>query len=107
MTQKKDQQPIQPGKSRIPEFASRQEEADWFDAHDMADYQDEFTTVKARFAKNLSEGLSIRLDKATLENLRQQAHEKGIGPATLVRMWILEHMRESTQDHGRFNNPTG
>ena len=80
--------------SRIPAFASREEEADWFDSHDMADYQDEFKTVRARFAKNLSEGLNIRLDKETLAALRTLAREKGIGPTTLVRMWVLEHLRE-------------
>lgn len=26
-------------KSRIPEFSSREEEAEWFDTHDMADYR--------------------------------------------------------------------
>ncbi len=84
-------------KSRIPEFKSREEEAAWFDAHDMADYQDEFKTVRARFAKNLSEGLNVRLDKATLTTLRAEAQEQGIGPTTLVRIWILEHLRK----HGK------
>ena len=80
--------------SRIPDFKSREEEAEWFDTHDMADYQDEFKTVKARFAKNLSGGgLNIRLDRETLATLRAKAHEQGIGPTTLVRMWILEHLR--------------
>ena len=59
--------------SRIPEFASRQEEAEWFDTHDMADYQDEFKTVKARFAKNLMEPLSIRFDPEILAELRARA----------------------------------
>lgn len=84
----------QPKKSRIPEFSSRKEEAAWFDAHDMADYQDEFKTVRARFAKNLSQGITIRLDPKTLTKLRAQAHEKGLGPTTLARMWILEHLKE-------------
>jgi predicted DNA binding CopG/RHH family protein len=81
--------------SRIPEFASREEEAAWWDSHDLADYQDEFKTVRARFAKNLSEGITVRLDSETLAELRQQAHEKGIGPTTLARMWIIEHLRAS------------
>ena len=79
-------------KSRIPEFTSREKEAEWFDSHDMADYQDEFKTVRARFGRKLSEGLNIRLDKETLDTLRSRAKEKGIGPTTLVRMWILEHL---------------
>ena len=82
-------------KSRIPEFKNREEEAEWFDTHDMADYMDEFKPVKVRFAKNLSEGLHIRLDSSTLTKLRNEAKEKGIGPTTLARMWILEHLRQA------------
>jgi predicted DNA binding CopG/RHH family protein len=94
MTQKKQR------KSRIPEFASRQEEAEWFDTHDMADYQDEFKTVHARFAKNLSEGITIRLDPKTLTELRTQARQKGIGPTALVRMWIVERLKEGQRHKG-------
>lgn len=79
-------------KSRIPEFKNRQEMAEWFDTHDLADYQDEFKTVQVRFAKNLSAGLNIRLDPHSLEQLRAVAHKKGIGPTTLARMWIKEHL---------------
>ena len=91
MTQTKESR----AKSRIPQFASRQEEADWWDTHDLADYQDEFKTVRAVFAKNLSQGLTIRLDPETLNELRTQAHRKGVGPTTLARMWILERLRQS------------
>jgi len=81
-------------KSRIPEFASIEEEAAFWDTHDTTDFEDEFKPVKVHFAKNLSEGISIRLDPETLEQLRTEAHEKGIGPTTLARMWILEHLRQ-------------
>ena len=80
-------------KSRIPEFKNREEEAKFFDSHDMADFQDEFKVIKVRFAKNLSEGLHIRLDPETLTKLRIEAKEKGIGPTTLVRMWVKEQLR--------------
>ncbi|HUC87798.1 MAG TPA: CopG family antitoxin [Candidatus Binatia bacterium] len=79
-------------KSRIPEFKNREEEAAWFETHDLADYQDEFKTVPVRFAKNLTAGLNIRLDPNSLEQLRSVAHKKGIGPTTLARMWITEHL---------------
>jgi len=79
--------------TRIPQFANREEEAAWWDTHDLADYQDEFKTVRVRFAKNLSEGITVRLDPETLTELRQQAHAKGVGPTTLARMWILEQLR--------------
>lgn len=80
-------------KSRIPEFKSMEEEAKFFDTHDMADFQDEFKTVRAKFSQNLSEGITIRLDQKTLSKLRNQAHKKGVGPTTLARMWLLEKIQ--------------
>jgi hypothetical protein len=48
--------------------------------------------VEAKFAKNLSHGLTIRLDPETLAKVRALARKKGIGPTTLIRMWILEDL---------------
>ncbi len=88
------QEDVRPAKeSRIPSFASREEEAAWWDTHDVTDYLDELTSVRVRFAKNLSEGITIRLDPETLTELRTRAHAQGIGPTTLARMWILERLR--------------
>ncbi len=83
-------------KSRIPQFSNREEEALWWDTHDLVDYQDEFKTVRARFARNLSEGITIRLDSQTLAALREQARKKGLGPTTLARMWILERLNDAS-----------
>lgn len=67
--------------------------AAWFDTHDTADYEHEFKPAKVRFAKNLSQPLTVRLDPDTLAELRSRAREQGVGPTTLVRMWVLEHLR--------------
>lgn len=81
-------------KRRIPEFATREEEAAFWDTHDVSDYWDDFKPARARFAKQLSEGITIRLDPETLARLRSLASEMGIGPTTLARIWILEHLRQ-------------
>ncbi|MBI3976903.1 MAG: hypothetical protein HY331_01840 [Chloroflexi bacterium] len=81
-------------KPPIPHFKSDQEEAEFWDSHDPAEYWDEFNPVRVRFAPNLSEGITVRFDPTTLAKLRQKAHEQGVGPTTLVRMWILEHLRQ-------------
>lgn len=80
-------------KEPIPEFASREEEAAFWDSHDLADYWDEFKPANVRFAKHLSEGLHIRLDPETMTELRSAAQHKGIGPTTLARIWIKERLR--------------
>jgi predicted DNA binding CopG/RHH family protein len=82
----------------IPHFASVEEEAAFWDTHDMADYWEEARPVQVRFAKKLSEGLHIRLDSESLTALRTIAQEKGIGPTTLVRMWVMEHLREDQRN---------
>ena len=84
-------------KSRIPVFKNREQAARWFDTHDMADYQDEFKTVRAQLAKNLSQGITIRLDPQTLAEVRARARQKGIGPTTLIRMWIMERLTRADQ----------
>jgi|SRR5581483_3259261 len=78
-----------------PGVQERREEAAFWDTHDFADYWDEWKPVRVRFAKNLSEGITIRLDPETLGMLRQAARKKGLGPTTLARMWILERLHDS------------
>ena len=81
---------------RIPAFHTIEEEAAFWDTHDVTDYLDEMRPAKVRFAKNLSEGLTVRLDPTDREALGEVAAERGVGPSTLVRMWIKERLR-STQ----------
>ena len=77
---------------KIPQFKTK-EEAKFFETHSIANFQEELKPIRVRFAKNLSEGIHVRLDSSTLETLRQKAHKKGIGPTTLVRMWIRERLQ--------------
>jgi CopG antitoxin of type II toxin-antitoxin system len=89
MTKKKGPTP-----SLIPEFASIEEEAAFWDTHSTADYEDEFKPVLVCFAKGLSTGVTIRFDPETLRRLRAIAQEQGIGPTTLIRMWVLERLKQ-------------
>lgn len=55
----------------------------------------ENTDMKAKRPRRTRklEPMAVRLDQETLARLRELAQEQGIGPTTLVRMWILEHLR--------------
>ncbi|MEW5989122.1 MAG: CopG family antitoxin [Chloroflexota bacterium] len=87
--------------SRIPSFKTVEEEAAFWDTHSSVEFEDELEVVtdvifvKARPRKR---GLTVRLDEDTLTRLAQQAQEKGVGPSTLARMWILERLRRSEND---------
>ena len=92
MTNERDRQP-RPTASRIPDFRSREEEAAFWDTHDFTEFLDETRPVKLRVGKQLSEGLTVRLDRRDRDELERRASEQGIGPSTLVRMWIKERLR--------------
>ena len=82
-------------KSRIPTFKTVQEEAAFWDTHSSEEFADELTPVEdVKFVKAQSKkALSVRFDEDTFEELAREAKEKGIGPSTLARMVILEHLR--------------
>lgn len=82
-------------KQKIPNFKTIQEEAEFWDSHDTIDYADEFRPTKVEFAKNLSEAITIRFDPKVLQQIRTEANKKGIGPTTLIRMWVMERVRPS------------
>ena len=84
-------------KSRIPHFKSVEEEAAFWDSHDSTEFEDEFVEVDdVQFVKAAPKKvLTVRLEEPTLRDLRRIAKQKGIGPSTLARMWILERLRAS------------
>lgn len=84
---------LEPGDCRIPKFKSYEEEAQWWDTHDTTEFEDEFKPVKLEFAKPLAHILGIRLDAKTIDLLNQLGSEIGVGPSTLVRMWIMEKLK--------------
>ena len=83
-------------KARIPEFANVEEEADFWDSHDIGDYWDQAEPVELKLSRNLSENLTVRLSPEALSILRREAAQLGIGPSTLARMWIIKQLRESS-----------
>jgi hypothetical protein len=55
------------------------------------------TPVEVRFAKQLSEGITIRLDSELLAKLYETARTQGTDPALLARAWVLEHLDKTKQ----------
>jgi hypothetical protein len=94
MTSKEQEQP-KSRKSRIPTFKTIEEEAAFWDTHSSEEFAGELTPVEnVKFVKARSKkALTVRFDEDTFEELSREANEKGIGPSTLARMVILEHLR--------------
>ena len=99
MTRARGQQPSRGrAKSRIPTFKTVEEEAEFWDTHSTSEFEDEFEGVRdvvfVVTRGRPKKAITVRLPEETLTALTQKAQKMGIGPSTLARMWILEHLRE-------------
>jgi hypothetical protein len=88
--------------SNLPTFKDEAEAAAFWDTHSPLDYPEDFTEAEVTFDRPLiKRGLTIKLSEETIAQLRELAQDKGIGPTTLARMWILEHLKaEGKQSSG-------
>jgi predicted DNA binding CopG/RHH family protein len=83
---------------KIPQFASEQEEAEFWATHDATEFLDETEPVNTTFvdARPPKKQISLRLDPEVIEQLKVIAARKGIGYQTLIRMWVMERMGQET-----------
>ena|SRR5215216_4729959 len=79
---------------RIPAFNNIEEEAEFWDTHDITDFLDELRPAKLVLSGELAERLTVRLEQADREELARRAAVKGVGPSTLARMWLKERLQQ-------------
>ena len=80
-------------KKEIPDFKNRQEMAEWFDTHDMTDYDFKPVKIKFELDKPKEDIMIVRINKSVKEGLKKIAQEKGLNASSLVRMWIMEKLQ--------------
>lgn len=85
--------------AKLPQFASEQEESDFWDTHSLADYMDDMVEVDVRCvnARPRKEQISLRLDRETITRLKAVAQQRGIGYQTLIRMWVMERLNQEAR----------
>jgi predicted DNA binding CopG/RHH family protein len=83
----------------MPYFNSEQEESDFWDTHVITDYLEELTPTDAVFvdARPRKTLISLRLDPATIAQLKAIARQKGVGYQTLMRMWVMERLEHESK----------
>jgi CopG antitoxin of type II toxin-antitoxin system len=83
---------------RIPEFRTLEEEAQFWDAHSLSEFQEEIEPVTIEVADPIEIGLRVSLPRATFHRLLDTARRRGVSPGILAGEVIakgLEHT-EST-----------
>ena len=88
-------------KSRIPEFKTIEEEAEFWDTHDLTDYWDEFKPIKAQFADKLFDRVTIPVDADALAQLEALAREAELNATALARRWVLERLEQEVRARGK------
>lgn len=82
-------------RGRIPSFANRDEETEFWDTHDTTELTGvELHPVEVTIGGDLAERLTIRLDQDDQNELSRRAQAIGVGPSTLVRMWVKERLEQ-------------
>ena len=84
-----------PAKKTIPAFATREEEAEFWDTHDIADYWDDLKPVRLEAADRIGMAFQISLDSDQFSQLLQLADERGVAFDALAREWVVERLQEA------------
>lgn len=84
-------------KSRIPKFNSLEEEAHFWDTHDITDFEDETEDVEIVFDlhKPKEETLVLRLQRGIKDRLEETARSKGVSVSSLARLWLTQRLQSS------------
>ena len=84
--------------SRIPVFASVEEEAAFWDMHSFTEFADELDDVTGEVSFRVlsaDKAISLQFDRETIARLNDRARVENTDPTTLVRRWVLERLRAS------------
>ncbi len=81
---------------RIPSFANIEEEAEFWDTHDVTEFMDDGMPVQFVVRPEWSSTLFLRLDGLEQEELDRRASAQGTDAASLARAWIEERLRQES-----------
>lgn len=79
-------------KSKLPKTDSIQELADFWDTHDVTDFEDELEEVaEPQFVR--STAIRVPLQSGEVEAVEQMAEAKGMSRESLIRDWVLQKLK--------------
>jgi predicted HicB family RNase H-like nuclease len=88
-----------PAHGSIPSFQNYEDEAAFWDSHDITDFTEETAPVNVRSTPRLTKQLMIRLDEETDRTLEDMATAEDIKKSTLIRKIIKTWLRQQQERH--------
>jgi predicted DNA binding CopG/RHH family protein len=78
-------------KSKLPQTDSIQELAEFWDTHDLTDFEDELEEVaEPVFVRGTA--IKVPLESGEVEAVEQMAQVKGVSREQLIRAWVLQKL---------------
>ena len=78
-------------KLKLPETDSIQELAEFWDTHDLTDFEDELEVVaEPVFVRGA--GINVPLEPGEVEGVERMAQAKGVSREELIRAWVLQKL---------------
>ena len=79
----------------IPQFKSIQEEAKFWDTHNITDYWDDMEKVDLEFIplQKKEDSVTIRLEPMLKKRLEQIAKKSRVSLSTIARLWLIDRLR--------------
>jgi hypothetical protein len=78
-------------KSKLPKTDSIQELAEFWDTHDLTDFEDELEEVaEPIFVRGGA--IKVHLESPEAEAVQQMAQAKGVSQEELIHAWVLEKL---------------
>lgn len=84
----------------IPNSDSIQELAQFWDSHDLTDFEDELEEVREPvFERKPETVIRVHFQRQEFDLLRNVAKTQGTDFATLIRLWVLERLQAKTPEN--------
>jgi len=80
--------------TRLPQTDSIQELAQFWDTHDLTDFEDQLEEVSEPVFEPKA-GMTVRLEPGEIQAVSEIAKSKGVDAEDLVREWVLEKIQAS------------
>ena len=77
--------------SRLPQTDSIRELANFWDTHDVTEFEDELEEVGERVFERDTR-ITVLLETDDANAVRAMAKSRGVGDAELIRQWVLERI---------------
>ena len=78
-------------KAKLPRTDSIQELAEFWDTHDLTDFEDELEEVaEPVFVRGTA--IKVPLESSEAEAVEQMAQAKGVSREELIRAWVLQKL---------------